>query len=296
MVNKFSILVFLFLISGCALQDHNPIPSNTSSTNTVQVNATETIGNNTNQTTMETVKTILLPADNLAIYILHTEKKGSYIVNHNNNSMLINAQGSSDILRLIKLIHNIGIDRLDYFILTNSNEENIEGAPSIILREKPFNLIHSGIPSTSQIYLQYNLIYPNSTVMPRDNIMLFGDSTLNFIVPYDDGFPLNIKDDSFLVKLNYGGFSTLFATDCEIDCESRIRDANLQSTILVSNGLCNSLSTTFLAQVSPEIVVFSGKNICEETLNRVQSAEINVLKTSDNDIVIVSDGIEYEVI
>ncbi len=136
------------------------------------------------------------------------------------------------------------------------------------------------------------MLYPNSTIIPNDKFSTLGDIDINYIVPYDDGSALT-SDNSVVVKLGYGNINTLFATDCAIDCESRIDNSNLNAQILISNGGCNSLSLLFLQQVFPDVVIFSGKP-CQETLDRAKSLAIPVLVTpTDGDILITSDGLNY---
>ena len=299
-------LVALLFISGCVLQGNPNIAKNSSSQTNTSVNTTTspTTENTTTNNTpvVEPPEPILLPVDDnepillpvddkFAIYIIDNDKKGSYILTSNKQSMLINSVGGSDGLRLLKIIKNLRIINLDKFIITNNHDDNIAGAPQIILRANPSQLIHSGIPSVSSYYKQYNLLYTNATILPSDTIISFDDSLVYLIVSYDDGSPLT-SDSSVVVKVSYGNSDFLFSTDCAIDCESRI--SNIRSDVLISNGGCDSLSLSFLKQVSPDVIIFSGKP-CPETLERARSLAIPVLTTqSEGDITITSDGIDYE--
>lgn len=292
-------IVYLFLLglmltTGCVLQDNTNIPKNSTPTTAQPMVINQTPVNTTNTTVVEPPKPVLVPVpDKFAVYVMDTETKGSYIITSGKSSILINAQGGFDGLRNLKTIKNLGIANLDKFILTNNEDNNIAGASQIILRAKPLELIHSGIPSTSTYYKQYDLLYPNSTIIPSDKFSTLGDMGINYIVPYDDGTQLT-SDNSVVVKVGYGNTNVLFATDCAIDCESRIDDAKLDAQILVSNGGCNSLSLLFLQKVFPDVVIFSGKP-CAETLERAKSLAIPVLVTStDGDILITSDGLKYE--
>jgi len=287
-------MCILLLVSGCILQDTPPIPTNYSSQIIEVAVVNET--NHTNITKLPPIdsKTIIVSSDNLVIYILDMEKSGSYILTLHNHSMLINAQGDKDALTTIKALNNIGIQDLDYLILTNNREENIAGAPSIILREKPISLIQNGISSGSYTYKQYNEFFPNATILPFDKLIFFDDANVNLFVPYDDGLPLT-DDNSFLVKINYGSINLLFATDCQYDCESRVKNKNINSKILISNGACDSLSLAFLLKVSPELVIFSGSNVCQTAYDRVANLGISLLSTKNNgDIIIAINSSDYD--
>lgn len=281
-----------FLIVSCVpLQDTATIPKNYSPESATPVQPVNISA--TNVTPEPTPpKEILLPVADFGVYVLDLEKKGSIILTLNGKSILVNT--NPDAIRTLKIIKNIGILNLDYLILTNSHDDNIAGAAPIILREKPANLIHSGIPSSSYHYKQYNsLFYPkNATIVPLDKTFLFDEALISLIVPYDDGQPLT-DDNSIVVKASYGNFNVLFTSDCGVDCESRISDTF--TTILVSNGACDSLSYAFLKESSPEYIIFTASP-CKGTLDRVTRIAIPILTTlTDGDVVITSDGINYNV-
>ena len=289
------IFLLLFLTSCQLLQDNRPLPQNYSSQTNTTINQTQI--NQTNATaniTIEPPKPILLPVnDKLAVYVIDTSKKGATIITLNNKSMLINAQGGSDGLRILKTIKNIGIVNIDLFIVTNDNTDNIDGVVPILLRVPPKELIHSGIGSSNPYYKQYTSIFPNATILPFDKIIGLDTAVVHLIVPYDDELPTLLgEESSVVVKLIYGDNKFLFATDCGIDCETRI--SNINADVVVSNGGCNSLNYGFLKEVNPQLVVFSGTP-CEETLERVKSLDMKYLATSaDGDVIITSDGINYE--
>lgn len=284
-------LFFLLILVGCVpLQDTNTNPKNYSPESATPVQAANTSTNITPEP--EPPKEILLPVNGFAVYILDVERKGSMVIALNGKYILLNA--NPDTIRTLKIIKNIGVINLDYLILTNSNDDNIAGASPIILRVKPKEIIHSGIPSTSNYYNQYNnLFYPkNATTVPFDKKLIFEDAIISLIVPYDDGQPMT-DDNSIVVKASYGNFNVLFTGDCGVDCESRISD--IYTTVIVSNGACDSLSYTFLKVSSPEYIIFTGIP-CIETLNRINGLAIPVLITSnDGDVIITSDGITYKV-
>ena len=289
------IFLMMFLITSCTLQDFKPQPQNLSPEKYQPINysSDKPTQNQTNTTPIVVpAEPVLLPISNkLAVYIIDTSKKGSAIVTLNNNSILVNAQGQADGLRLLKIIKNLGIKKINYLIATNGDEGNIAGISPILLRIPPAKLIHSGIPSLAPSYSTYTSLYKNITLVPHDDIFGFEESFVNLIVPYDDGIPLS-DDNSIVVKINYGNTQVLITTDCAVDCESRI--GNVKASILISNGGCNSLSYIFLQDVLPELVVFSGKP-CEETQKRIESLDLPYLYTErDGDIVISSDGINFE--
>ena len=285
--------ISIIFLSSCILQE-KPIPQNYSSTNqTTFVENTTQVNETLNTTIAEPPKPVLLPVEEgMAVYILDTETKGTTIITLNNKSMLINSQGGADGLRIIKTLKNLFVERLSYFIITNGEEGNIVGVTPILLRENPENVIHSGIPSLSPSYGLYNSIRKNITIVPRDELFVLDEAIIKLLVPYDDGQAIT-NDSSILIKLSYGNTNILSATDCAVDCESRIKE-DIRSDIIISNGGCDSLSFVFLLNSKPKLVVFSGTP-CEETLNRVTSLDIPLLRTdNDGDVVITSDGKKYE--
>lgn len=292
-------IVILLLLTSC--QDYLQIPNNYTPETNQTINATNATIDTTNQTNITIIEPppkpepILIPIYNkLAVYVLDTSEKGTSIITINNNSMLINSQSGSDGLRIIKILKNLNINRINKLIVTNDENGNIEGVPAILLRFDVDALYHSGIPSLSPFYLDYKKLAKNITDISHDKLIAFDEAFISFVVSYDDGIPLS-DDNSILIRLSYGDTIILFATDCRTDCESRVRGVGLKSNILVSNGHCNSLSYSFLKEVSPEMVVFSNEP-CKETFDRVFNSDISYKKTNaDGDILITSDGKNYEV-
>lgn len=285
--------IFLLLLSSCALMQDNPQPpQNYSPTINQTLNSTPPLNETNITVTPPSPTPVLLPInDKLALYILDVTEKGSTIITLNNHSILVNAQGGSDGLKILKTIKNLGISRFDYLIATNEEEHNINGFPQIILRTKPLNLIHSGIPSRSTTYLLYTQLYKNITILPKDDMFVMEDLIVKLIVPYDDGFSMT-NDSSIIVKLIYGSNSFLLMTDCGVDCESRIDD--IKSQVIVSNGRCDSLLLTTLQDIEPEFVVFSGQP-CQDSLDRVKNLDLPYLITNINgDVVISSDSVNIE--
>lgn len=279
----------LLMLTSCALQDNVNVPQNYSPT--VETNVTQ---NATINTTVSPppVDNILLPLiDGIGIYILDNIDGNSAIVTLNGKSMLINAPPLSDGLRTLRTINNLGIKQLDYLILQNNHDKNIGGASSIILRKNPIEVIHTGIPSSTMYYQQYNSLDKNYTVVPKDKVISFDEAIVSLIVPYDDEFEMT-SDSEIVVKVEYGGFSTLFMGDCGSDCESRIGD--LFADVIVSSGGCGSLSLSFLQIAAPDMIVFISSP-CSETSERVKSLNILTLYTvNDGDIVLTSNGDGYQ--
>ena len=285
------LLILIILLVGCQLPPAQPAPiSNITPTivpnNISAVNNTNII-NMTNTTIEPTIKPV---ETKLAVYILHNSGRGSFVITTENKSILVNSPGGSDGLRLLKIMKNLGINHLDYFILTNDEEGNIEGAPTMILRFNSNHTINSGIPSLKKEYKEYLSLSPNISITPNDYSFAFGDSIINLIVPYDDGQSLT-NDTTISLKINYGDQKILITTDCRVDCESRI--SNIDSDILISNGNCDSLTYGFLKQVSPNLVIFSA-NPCPEVLSRVKNLDYETLMVTDGDILIAINGTNYE--
>lgn len=294
--NKIKILILVAiigLITSCSLlQENKPQPQNYSSQTNTTIVINETQTNQTNLTPPPPEPVLLPVKEGMAVYVLDTQNRGSSIIILNGKLMLVNSQGGSDGLRILKVVKNLGFNKLDYFIITNDEDSNIDGVIPILLRMKPIEVIHSGIPSPKSQYKEYTTLYPNITIVPYDTLFGFQEAIVNLITPYDDKLGLT-GDNSIVVKVTYGNFKSLFVTDCRVDCESRISDVS--ANVIVSNGGCDSLSYSFLQQVNPELVVFSGQKTCKETLDRVKSLDLKYLTTAnDGDIIITSDGSKYE--
>lgn len=280
-------LVAILFLTGCKqFQLYFPSPKNFSPEN--QTILSETTNETQTQNTTEEGKGYM-PYDSFSIYFQKIEGN-SIIARLNNKSILINGGKDSDSNSILKNLRNIGIEKLDYIIVTNSNIENTGGLPYIILRTSPTKIYDNGIPTPNTEF--YKEIYPSTTTIEKDTTLIFEDSFVRFIVPYDDGLGIsdNQDDNSIIIKLIYYDLKVLIMSGCGSICEERISDSELNADILVVSNNCDSTSLVFLGKANPDKVLI--KKDCPEIKKRLDYLNIDIYE--NDDYVLTSNGSGYE--
>jgi len=276
------LLAILFLLTSCDNIDLFPTAENISATEETTVGTNET---NTTNSTNSTIPEIIPYNENLVIYMTHS--KNSIIVRYDNKTILIDAGSESDSQSLLQTLRNLGVGQIDRIILTNTNKKRIEAVPYIILKTNPTAIYDSGIRNENTKI--YESVYNWSTTVMYDDYFIIDELMVYLLVPYDDGEGLRDNEDSnsIVVRLYYNGFSIMFMSDCDYDCEERI--GAFDADILVTSENCESTSLLFLQKVEPEMVIMPVE--CGNIRTRINNLDIPLYPR----VTIVSDGETYEV-
>jgi competence protein ComEC len=276
--NLIIVVCILLLLTSCNKGSLFPTAENYSAAQETTLNQSI---NETN--TNESIEEIIPYNEKLAIYL----KEGSTIVRYENKTVLIDAGYEANSQKLLQDLKNLGVETIDYLIISNTNKKRIEGTPYIILKTNPKKVFDSGIRNlNTELYEQ---VYNKSEIVSYDDIFVINDLMVYLLVPYDDGGGLRDNEDSnsIVVRLYYNGFSIMFMSDCDYDCEGRI--GSWDSKVLVASENCESTSLLFLQKVNPEIVVMPKE--CENIRKRINNLNIPI----NPKVTIVSDGAGFEV-
>ncbi|MEM2121746.1 MAG: hypothetical protein QXU20_03775 [Candidatus Woesearchaeota archaeon] len=251
-----------------------------SCTNPTQTNQ-PIIPNKTNITIQNIQEPLSLHENNITIYFLNIKGNSILITTPKNNSVLINA--GEEGIDLIKKINKIGLEKIDYLIITTSNKKYSGGIPYIILKYKP-KVYTSGLLPLDQ-YTNINI-----SLVSKDEFITLDDGSiiLYLAVPYDNGrgFSTNTGENTIVVELWFGSKKFLFMSDCEGSCEKTLNnDLSENVEILFLSESCKANSPDFLIKRNPKKIVY--KEICDKDLIEVFSLES--LKI-DNDYVFSFEG------
>lgn len=217
----------------------------------------------------------------------------------------------ADIIRYLKYL---GIEKLDYVILTHPHSDHIGGAYSLLSEIEVERLIMPFIPDD---VLPETVAYNNlldgieeyeilcSYANAGEQIFLGTGTYLEILAPlYDDYEDLN--NYSIVAKLVHGENSFLFTGDIEEDAEIDILEAecDVSADVLkvAHHGSNTSSSTDFLDAVSPKYAVISAGSDNSYghphvgTLARLKAIDCEFYVTMEcGNIVFVSDGEKLEV-
>jgi len=201
---------------------------------------------------------------------------------------------------------------IDLIILTHPEHDHMRGLFDVLERYEVENILWTGVIRDTNEWKEWMRLLDAEGAQIRiaergQRIMLSESVFIDILHPFENLNNQEIKqtnDTSVVAYLSFNNTSFLFTGDISKKTEAKlIEQVSLDSKVLkiAHHGSKTSSSQEFLESVSPEIAVIQvGKNSYghpyEEVLSRLEESDIDILRTDqNNDIKIVSDGINYKV-
>lgn len=223
--------------------------------------------------------------------------------------MLIDCGPTDEGTYLVKYLEQVGIEKLDYLVLTHPHEDHYGGAERILEAFPVENLvIHEELADTYPYdrlsYMVTHSAFDTSakvvTVRRDDRLELTENAIFQFFAP--DEIDLDdLNECSLALKLVYGKTSFLFTGDAEKGSERAMLSAgyNLHADVFSAGHHGSSTSNTpeFVQAVSPRFAVVScGRDNSyghphKKTLETFEACGVEVHRTDEEgDVVFLSDG------
>jgi len=217
--------------------------------------------------------------------------------------LLIDAGDNSQGTRIQAYLKKLGVEKLDYLVLTHTDSDHIGGADVIISKFDVETVFLSDYKKDNSTYedlvsaLEYKHLTHSLPELGRAYTL--GNAKITFIAPNDTYDTPN--DSSIALVVEHGENSFLFTGDCEEQAEKDILEAGYDVDCdvykLGHHGSATSNSEEFLNAVTPEYGVIS----CEEgnayghphaePLNRLRAMGTLLFRTDEQGTVIAcSDG------
>jgi|TARA_Y100000034_G_C6909373_1_gene423311 competence protein ComEC len=264
-------------------------------TNVTEVTPVNVTVNETANITIQEPTAFYTPTeDNVSLFVMNTAGQ-SIAIYFEDRLLLVDSGKESDSQDILRNIRNLGIEKIDHLILTNSKEENVGGLPYIIIQTSPANVYDSGFPSDSSSYKLYRELHPNRTLVPFDKLFIMDDVFIRMIVPYDggNGFLSEVSDNSIITKISFKSNDFLLMSNCGLDCMEIIKDEPVDADVLVVDGSCDSTTLSFVQKVNPKAVIATGE-LCKETEDRFNFLNTPLYyKEKHGGIKLVSDGLNF---
>ncbi len=256
-------------------------------------------------------QTAFLQADGLfaAYFIDVGQGDATLLVAPDGESMLIDCGPTASADYLVKYMNDVGVQTLEYLILTHPHEDHYGGASAVIENFPVENFLIQGdstefYPYDRLIYMATHNRFDTETAVIGAHIgdgFTFADTAEFRIFAPEKADPDDANESSLAIKLVYGETAFLFTGDAETGSENAmLADGfNLKADVFSAghHGSATSNSDGFVAAVSPSFAVVScGKNNSyghphKKTLATFKKYGVTVLRTDESgDIVLLSDG------
>ena len=246
---------------------------------------------------------LFTPSSDLTVHFLDVGQ-ADCIIAELPNSQILMIDGGSRSSRQVVLgyINSLGIETIDYLVITHPHEDHIGGLPEVI---DAFDIGMIYMPRASnntQIFERLLIAiqdngYSINTARAGVNIFSSPELKIDIVAPVGDSYR-DLNDYSAVVRLVYGSIAFLFTGDAEAVSEGEIT-ADIRADVLkVSHhGSHTSTSQSFLNKVEPSYAVISvgsGNSYghpSDAVMSRLSAAGVSVYRTDESGtIVIVTDG------
>lgn len=214
---------------------------------------------------------------NLEIYMLDVGQGDSFIFLQNNKVMIVDTGNVYNWNATNKALKELGVEKIDYLIITHPHQDHIGGLFSISMNYKIEKLITPYIDSKEISVKKFafhsynfginlaNFIFDKKLVsFPKeDESFSFEDSKVEFLGLENEKYGI-INNYSLIFKVKYGSNSILMTGDIEYEVEEQLlmSEKDITATIYKAahHGSSSSNEAEFLERVNPDYVLISAKN------------------------------------
>ncbi len=220
--------------------------------------------------------------------------------------MLIDCGPTASGEYLVKYLKDVGVDTLEYLILTHPHEDHYGGTPDVIDAFAVENfIIHQDFYETYpyDIYIDTFSYFKDTEIIyaeAGDKFEFADCADFMILSPKEADFE-NLNNSSMSLKLVFGSTSFLFTGDAESRLEKEMLASgyNLDSDVFQAghHGSSTSNKKSFVNAVSPRYAVIScGEDNDyghphKETVETFEKCGVEMLRTDEmSNIVLFSDG------
>lgn len=241
--------------------------------------------------------------DELNVYFFDVGQGDCTVITQGDHAMLIDAGDNDKGTAVQAYLNYLGIETLDYVILTHPDADHIGGADVVLYKFDCEMVLMPDKKADTRTYddvIQAMKSKNYSATHPEvGDTYAFGDAVFTVLGPVQEYSDNN--NNSIVIRMVHGNNSFLFTGDAETDAEADILNdgLNVRADVLKAghHGSSTSTSDAFLEAVSPEYAVISCGEDNKyghphaETMNKFRQAGITVYRTDEQGTVIASsDG------
>lgn len=244
--------------------------------------------------------------DLLKVYFLDVGQADSILMIQQKEAILIDAGNNEDGKKVVKLIQEKGIEKLNYVIGTHPHEDHIGGLDDVIREIDCEKIYLPKIQANTKTYedvlkaIQEKDKKINS--FQKGETFLIGQSKAEIMT---DSIleKNNLNLASNIIRLEYGEISFLFTGDAEVKNENTRTWPQTNILKVGHHGSTTSTSSQFLEQIKPQYSIISvGKDNDyghpkEKVLERLKKKKSQVYRTDENGtITILTDGKNIQIL
>lgn len=253
----------------------------------------------------------IIETDELRIHFIDVGQADCILVElPTDEVILIDAGNRDDSQVIINYLEQVGINDIEYFILTHPHEDHIGSAPEVLDYYDVERVYMPDVSQDSQIYRDTISSIENGEtelIKAKAGTSIINSDDISFYVLAPNSMWYSETNEySLVTKLTYKDTSFLFTGDAEGVSEKEIIDAgyDIDSDLLKvgHHGGKTSTSQEFLSKVSPMYAVISvGRDNPyghpnSQVLKRLNNSGAQIFRTDEmGSIIAVSDGKDIKI-
>lgn len=205
------------------------------------------------------------PNSNTIVYFFDVEQADCTLIINNNETLLIDTGDISTKDEVLQYLEDVGIEKINYLILTHPHADHIGAAPEIINKYKIDNILMPNKTTTSNIFEKtldaignngYKITIPN-----RNDKFNIGDGYFTILSDQTIDWGDDLNYSSLSLKVTFGEIDLIFTGDADKEVEEDILKANLSVDAEIlkigHHGSYTATSNEFLSKVSPQYAIIS---------------------------------------
>jgi competence protein ComEC len=218
---------------------------------------------------------------------------------------------------VIPYLREQGVERIDYLVATNPDQDHIGGMPAILEEMEVGAWVDPVVETTNQTYAESLEMVASLDIEPirarRGGTLDLGpDVTAEILWPVDplmmDGSQESRNDNSVVIRITHGDIAFLITGDIEANAEEALVEADdddlLRADVLVvpHHGSNTSSTADFLDAISPTVAIIpvgldnQYDHPRDEVLQRLRFRSIRIYRTDlDGTVEVRSNGEAYQV-
>jgi beta-lactamase superfamily II metal-dependent hydrolase len=210
-----------------------------------------------------------------------------------------------------------GVERIDYLVATNPDQDHIGGMPAILEEMEVGAWVDPVVETTNQTYAESLEMVASLGIEPirarRGGTLDLGPTvTAEILWPVNplmmDGSQESRNDNSIVIRITHGDIAFLITGDIESKAETALVEADdddlLRADVMVvpHHGSNTSSTADFLDAISPTVAIIpvgldnQYDHPRDEVLQRLRFRSIRIYRTDlDGTVEVRSDGEAYQV-
>jgi len=241
----------------------------------------------------------------LSVTFLNVGQGNCVIAESNGHYMLIDGGNSEYSSKVVSYLHDLNITALDYIVISHYDADHLSGIIGVLNNFNVTKVISPDYEADTKTYGSYISIMNKKSytaIHPSiGDIYNLGGATFKIVSPIKYSYE-DENNNSVGIRLTDGAHSFLILGDAEVQSESDIinsgEDLSCDVYMVSHHGSSNSSTNALLDIANPSVAVISvGKNDyghpTEQTLNRLSSHNISILRTDQDGTIIAYSGKDF---